>query len=131
MIQFKHMLSSFGHALRGVKLVFVSEQSFRAQVFAAILVVVFGLVFKVTRNEWIILLLLIGSVLSLELINSVLERVVDTFKPRIHPVVKDVKDAMAGTVFIVSFFAAIIGITIFLPHFLVFIREFDTLKELK
>jgi diacylglycerol kinase len=128
MIHLQQMFCSFKHALRGVKLVFVSEQSFRVQVLAAIFVIALGFVFGVTKNEWIVLLILIGAVTSLELLNSILERIVDTFKPRIHPAVKDIKDAMAGTVLIVSFIAAVIGITIFLPHVLVFIGEFDTLN---
>ncbi len=121
MISFQRMIESFQHALRGVRLVFVSEQSFRVQAYVAFLVIALGAFFRVSKLEWIALLILIASVLTLELVNSILERLVDTFKPRIHPVVKDVKDAMAGTVLIVSFVSMLIGIIIFLPYFLVLI----------
>jgi diacylglycerol kinase len=75
-----------------------------------------GAVFQVKIYEWILLFLLIGSVLTLEIVNSIFERIVDSFKPRIHPVVKDIKDIMAGAVLIVSLIAATVGITIFYPH---------------
>lgn len=98
-------------------MVFATEQSFRIQVYIALVVLVFGVVFRVRTYEWILIVLLIGSVLTLEIINSIFERIVDSFKPRIHPVVKDIKDIMAAAVLIVSVIAAAIGMTIFYPHF--------------
>ena len=112
----KQLVKSVRHALRGMRVVFIHEQSFRIQVLAAAVVVTFAAAFGVTRNEWIVLLLLIAAVLSLELMNSIIERLADAFKPRIHPIVKDVKDIMAGTVLIVSLIAAIIGLAIFYPY---------------
>ena len=97
---------------------FATEQSFRIQLMASCLVLLFAAYFWVTVFEWIIILLLIGFVLVLELVNSVFERIVDTFKPRIHPAVKDMKDMMAAAVFFASLMAAGIGLVIFLPHFL-------------
>ena len=60
--------------------------------------------------------MLIGFVLIMELINSVLERLVDSFRSRVHPVVRDIKDIMAAAVFLASLFAAVIGLIIFIPH---------------
>ncbi|MCR4314024.1 MAG: diacylglycerol kinase family protein [Candidatus Uhrbacteria bacterium] len=117
MIHVGRFFKSLKHALRGVSVVFATEQSFRIQVYIAILVLVFGIFFQVRTYEWIVLILLAGSVLTLELINSIVERIVDSFKPRIHPIVKDIKDIMAAAVLIVSVIAAAIGITIFFPHF--------------
>ncbi|TAL49753.1 diacylglycerol kinase family protein [Patescibacteria group bacterium] len=116
MISFGRFFKSFQHALRGVIVVFSAEQSFRIQVYVALFVVVAGFFFQIKTYEWILLILLIGSVLTLEIINSIFERIVDSFKPRIHPMVKDIKDSMAGAVLLVSVIAAIVGITIFYPH---------------
>jgi diacylglycerol kinase len=116
MITISRFFKSLKHAMRGVRVVFVSEQSFRIQVSIALAVLVCGAVFQVKIYEWILLFLLIGSVLTLEIVNSIFERIVDSFKPRIHPVVKDIKDIMAGAVLIVSLIAATVGITIFYPH---------------
>ena len=117
MIHVGRFFKSLKHALRGVSVVFATEQSFRIQTYAAVLVLALGVFFHVKTNEWMVLVLLIGSVLTLELINSIIERMVDSFRPRIHPVVKDIKDIMAGAVLVVSFIAAIVGMTIFYPHF--------------
>lgn len=117
MIHAGRFFRSVQHALRGVSVVFSSEQSFRIQVYAGLGVLMAGALFRVKTHEWILLILLVGSVLTLELINSIFERLVDAFKPRLHPAVKDIKDIMAGAVLIVSVIAAAVGVTIFLPHF--------------
>lgn len=116
MISPRRFRKSMKHALKGVRLVFKTEQSFRIQVVAGIGVIVFAGYLGVQVYEWIILLVLIGAVLSLELINSVFERIADAFKPRIHPMVKEMKDIMAGTVLIGSVLAAVIGFLIFWPY---------------
>lgn len=113
MINPRRLKQSLAHALRGVKVVFTSEQNFRIQVLVAIVVIAAAIFFGVTSNEFILIILLIGAVLTLEMINSVLERIVDSFKPRIHPIVKDIKDIMAGVVFLVSLIAVLVGIEIF------------------
>ncbi len=94
-----------------------SEQSFRVQVFAALIVLLLIWWFTVPLWQAIALLLLIILVLTLELINSILERFVDVFKPRIHPMVQEIKDLMAGAVLIASVGALIVGLLIFLPYF--------------
>ncbi len=116
MIDPRRFKKSIKHAFLGVRLVFKSEQNFRIQVITAVTVLVLATLFHVTTFEYIILLLLIVSVLSLEMINSVFERIVDSFKPRIHPIVKEIKDIMAGTVLIASLVSALIGMTIFCPY---------------
>lgn len=123
MIHIGRFFKSLKHALRGVSVVFAAEQSFRIQVTIALFVLVFGIFFRVRTYEWIVLVLLTGSVLTLELVNSIIERIVDSFKPRIHPIVKDIKDIMAGAVLIVSVIAAAVGITIFYPHFMELVSQ--------
>lgn len=123
MIELRRLFKSFKHALHGIVVVFRSEQNFRIQVISAVVVLLAALWFHVRYEEWIILIFLIGAVLVLELVNSILERIVDTFKPRIHPVVKDIKDIMAAAVLIASIVALVVGITIFEPHIALLVRS--------
>jgi diacylglycerol kinase len=116
MIRTRQLFKSIRHALRGAGVVLRDEQNFRIQVLAGALVLLLAAVFDVRIYEWILLILLIGAVLTLELINSIIERLVDAFKPRLHPFVKDVKDIMAAAVLIASLIAAAVGITIFYPY---------------
>lgn len=124
MISFRRLFQSFRHALRGVALVFRSEQSFQLQTLAGIAVLLCAWAFRVTKFEWLTLFVFIGAVLSLELINSVFERIMDVFKPRLHPAVRDMKDIMAGVVLLASLAAGVVGAFIFLPHFIAAFRAF-------
>lgn len=119
----RQLFSSVRHALRGVRVVFHAEQNFRIQVAVGALVLILAAMVDVRSYEWILLILLIGAVLTLELINSIIERLADAFKPRLHPFVKDIKDIMAAAVLIASLIAAAIGMTIFYPYLFVLVSR--------
>lgn len=118
MIELSRFFQSFRHALRGVRLVFLSEQSFRVQVLVAVFALVLLILVPVGVVETSIVLLMIALVLVLEMINSTFERLVDAFKPRLHPVVGEIKDIMAAAVLVASVAAALIGLAIFVPPLL-------------
>jgi len=107
---------SLRHAIDGIVYAVSRERNFRIEIVVAFFVVVFILVFKVKNWEAIILILMMMWVLILELINTVLERVVDILKPRIHPYARLIKDLMAAVVLISSIVALIVGIIIFYPY---------------
>lgn len=117
MMSIKRLFNSFKYAGRGIRIAWRSEQSFRIQVIAAAAVLGLIMWFDVQRAHAIILLLLIIFVLTLEIVNSILERFVDVFKPRIHPMVEEIKDLMAGAVLVASLGSLIVGLLIFVPYF--------------
>lgn len=116
MIFFKNLLRSFGHAWRGLILAFKTEQSFRLQIAAGLVVLVLVIIFPLRDWERVVLLLATAAVLVLELLNSTVERLVDLVKPRLHQYVKDIKDLMAAAVFVASFFALAIGTLVLWPY---------------
>jgi len=107
---------SVKHALRGLAYVFRYEKNFQNQAAIAALVVIGMFYFNLTRGERIILLLVIMEVLVMELLNTVVERVVDILKPRVHPYARLIKDLMASAVLVSAILAVVIGVIIFLPH---------------
>ncbi|KKQ27630.1 MAG: Diacylglycerol kinase [Candidatus Magasanikbacteria bacterium GW2011_GWC2_37_14] len=115
-MNFKRLGSSFKESLHGLRTVFKSEQNFRLQVYLAILVIFLMFVWTLTKSEKIVLLLLIFLVLIMEVINSVVERLLDVVEPRLSGQVKLIKEIMAGAVFLSSLVALIIGIFIFYPY---------------
>lgn len=114
----KRLLQSFRHAFRGVEYTFKHEQNFRVQMSIAFFVVVSTFVFNITKFESIILYLMITIVLLLELLNTAFEKTLDLLKPRMSLHVQVVKDIMAAMVLLAACAAAIIGLTILLPHFI-------------
>jgi len=116
MVKIKRLLKSFKYSLKGLVKVFGEEQNFRIHTLAMVLVLVLAWYLKVTITEFIILILLIGLVLILEIVNSIVERLLDLIKPRIHNYVEDIKDMAAAIVFIGAVISVIIGLVIFLPY---------------
>ena len=115
-MKIKKLLTSFKNAFHGLVYVFKNEQNFRIQIFIAILVILGMFLFPLGKYEVIALLLLILLVLILELINSTFEIFIDVTRPRLHHKAKLIKDIMAGTVFISSLGALILGVIIFWPY---------------
>jgi len=107
---------SLHHALDGIKYALLHERNFRIEILVAFLVIFLIFFFKVKNWEAILLILMIMWVLIFELVNTVLERVVDILKPRIHPYARLIKDLMAAAVLITSVVSVIVGIIIFYPY---------------
>ncbi|GED20300.1 hypothetical protein KGI01_20410 [Kurthia gibsonii] len=85
-----------------------------------VVVIVAGFLTGISANEWTILLFVIAAVLSLEMTNSAIERVVDLVTDEFHPLAKRAKDLAAGAVLIAAIFSVIIGLIIFLPKWFEF-----------
>lgn len=115
MISPRTFFKSLRHAFRGLRDLFWAEQSFRIQVLVALLVLSFVVYLDLEVWERILLLLLTAAVIILEIINSIIERVADAVQPRLSPMVREVKDMMAGAVFLAALVAAIIGTVILYP----------------
>ena len=94
------------------------QRNFVVQSVAALMAVVAGLVFRISTVEWCVVLLCIAGTLSLELVNSVVELIVDRISPEYSVFAKQAKDMAAGAVLIGAAASAIIGIIIFLPKFI-------------
>lgn len=107
---------SFSHAWRGLLVAFRTEQSFRIQVAVGVVIIAAMFVIPVTAVERLLILVAMGAVLVLELINSMVERLVDLLRPRLDPAVADIKDIMAATVLLASGFAVVLGFMIFWPY---------------
>lgn len=109
---------SFKYAFEGIWSAFREEPNLKFHFFAGLLAVILGLLFQISSTEWLSLIITIGLVISVELTNTSIEAVVDSFTDQIHPGAKLAKDISAGAVLIVSIMALLIGLLIFVPHLL-------------
>jgi undecaprenol kinase len=116
MKRLKEFSHSCRHAVRGLVYALKFEKNFQNEVAIGLLVVFCMFYFHVTRAEMVVLFIVIMEVLVFELLNTIMERIVDILKPRVHPYAKLIKDLMAGTVLLSSILAIIIGLIIFLPY---------------
>ena len=118
----KSLYKSFSAAFAGLKYAFKHEQNFRLQILIALLVLIATAVFPLKVWEVILVILLLVAVLAMELLNTVMEYFADLLKPRLHHYVSVIKDMMAAAVLITSLGALLIGLIIFLPHFIGLIK---------
>ena len=112
----RDVISSLEFALTGIFTAFKEEKNMRSHVLSALAAIIAGLIFRISATEWLFWLLSIFLVIAFEIMNSAVENVVDLasdyhFSMR----AKNAKDMAAGAVLVVSGFAVITGLIIFLP----------------
>jgi undecaprenol kinase len=105
-------LKSLKFAFKGLKHIFQEEQNFRFQIVCGIIVLILVIFLPFELWERVVLLMLVGAILVLEIINTVVERLLDVYKPRLHHYVEMAKDMMAAAVLIASLIAVVIGVLI-------------------
>lgn len=118
MTNFKELLLSFKYAITGIVNTIKSERNMKIHIFMMILVIIFGIILKLSVLEWIICIILFSLVIAGELFNTAIENVVDIIMPQKNDKAKIAKDAAAGAVLVLSIGSAIIGLIIFVPKLL-------------
>jgi len=111
----QRLVKSFGYALNGIVLVLKKEANFKIHILAAVVVITAGFIFNIDFTEWIAVTICIVLVLSLELINSSIEHMLDVLSPKYNKKVKFSKDIAAGSVFIAAVGAIVVAGIIFIP----------------
>ena len=116
-------LSSFKHAFNGIIGGAKEENNFRVMLLCFLLVLLANIVFKVTPTEWIITLMCSGIVLSLELVNSAIEKTIDFVTDEIHTLAGAAKDYSAGASLVMSIISFVVAMIIYLPYFINFVTR--------
>ena len=104
---------SFGFAFAGLKYVFKTQHNFWIHICISALVIIAGIVLKVTVNDWRWLIAAMAMVLVAEILNTAIELACDAVSDQFHPEIQKSKDIAAAAVLIASAAAAIIGVTVF------------------
>ncbi|PTM05203.1 MAG: diacylglycerol kinase [Bacteroidetes bacterium] len=112
----KKRFFAFKVAFQGIYLFIKEGAHAKIHLIATLTVMFMGWFFNITKTEWILSLVCVAIVLSLEAINSAIEYLVDLASPDFHPLAKKSKDIAAAAVLIAAIFALIIGLLIFLPY---------------
>lgn len=111
----KKLINSFKYAFSGIASAFKTERNMKIHVLAVVLVTLAGFLFKISKMEWIICIILFGMVISLELANTAIETTVDIAMPERNEKAKLAKDISAGAVLVCAFVSVIVGLMIFVP----------------
>lgn len=111
-----YFIRSLGFALSGIYQFFLRERNGQIQGVIALMVIAAGLFFGVTRHEWLALLVCTALVISLEMVNSAIERICNMYTTEFHPAIKIIKDVAAAAVLWSAMVSLVIGLLIFVPY---------------
>ena len=104
---------SFHYAIAGVLDAVRTQPNMRVHLVIAAAVLIATLMLRLERIYVIAVVLTIALVLSLELLNTAIEAIVDLLTVAHHPLAKTAKDAGAGAVLIASLGAVVVGYLVF------------------
>jgi diacylglycerol kinase len=108
---------SFVYAGRGLALLCLTQPNFRIHIAASLCAIALAWFFQMPAIEWLILVITITIVLSVEAVNTALEKMVDLCQSDRHPAARDAKDLSAAAVLIASAGALVVGVLLFGPRF--------------
>lgn len=110
----KKVQQSLQQAGNGLKIAFRQEHTFRIFCLMAIIVFCLMIILRASGVEALMLILVVGIMLSLELLNSQIEKVLDVVHPQAEEKVKEIKDVSAAAVLVMAISSIILGLTLFL-----------------
>lgn len=116
------LVASMEFAITGIITAFKEERNMRKHMVSAILASIAGAIFRISAIEWLFLLLAIFLVITFEIINSAIENVVDLASNyHFSMLAKNAKDMAAGAVLVISGYAVLTGLIIFVPKIIALI----------
>lgn len=118
MIDGKKFIKSFKYAFEGIHYAFKNDQNLLVHLLVAFLVINISIALHVSPSQMAILGLTMMMVITAEMINSAIEKMVDLITKEHRQEAKIAKDVAAGMVLVTAIAAAIIGTLIFLPYLL-------------
>ena len=107
---------SFWNAIKGTIWMLKSERNFQIEVLALITNLFLIVYLKVTETEAAVILVVCFTVLSLEILNTCVEKICDIIQPEFDERIKIIKDIAAGSVFIMAIASIFVGILIYAKY---------------
>lgn len=116
-----NFFESFLCAFKGIIYIFKTEKNFRFHIVFSLLVLLCSLILNLSFVELSVILIMIAVVLTLEIINTIIENIMDFLCKEYNFKVKIIKDMASGTVLVSAFISMIVGLLIFVPKIIVMI----------
>jgi len=109
-------VKSFRYAFKGAFLLITTEHSVITQSLLAVILIISGFLFHITKTEWLFQVLVIGLVLSIEGLNTAIEKLCDFIHPDYHKHIGFIKDIAAGAVTFAALTAVVVVLIIYSPY---------------
>jgi diacylglycerol kinase (ATP) len=116
----RKFFESFRYALEGIVYCINTQKNMRIHIAIAIIAFIAGLTLKISRLEFIIIIMAVSTVFLCEIINTAVEKAIDATTKEYNPIAKIAKDVAAGAVLVAAINSVIVGLLIFGRIFLQF-----------
>jgi len=100
-------MKKFIDAYNGLKLAF-KDKAVCTQMILGVLAIIGGIIIKLDFYEWLAFIICIGLVISLEIVNSCLEKTCDLYSTEYDLRIKVIKDLASGAVLVASICALVV-----------------------
>ena len=108
----RKLIESFKYALEGIEYCLKTQRNMRLHLVIAAVVVAVCIFLQISSLEFILVIISISLVFICELINTAVEKAVDTATKEYDPVAKIAKDVAAGAVLVAAINSVAVGILI-------------------
>ncbi len=115
---FTGRLRSVRFALIGIRTMLASQHNAWVHTGGTAAVIAAGLLLRVGRLDWCMLILAMMAVWTAEALNTAFEFLCDVASPEFHPLVAKSKDVAAGAVLLSAIGAVVVGLLVFVPALL-------------
>ena len=113
--------TSFRYAWQGILALFQTEHNARIHAVLTLVVFILAALLHISKTEFILLLLSMALVWTMEIINTAIEKTMDFISTEKHPQIKLVKDLAAAAVLVSAVAAFVTGTIIFLPKLILYV----------
>lgn len=107
---------SFSFAAQGVWHAVRTQRNMRVHLAAAVAAVAAGLALRISAADWAAVAVVIGLVLTAEILNTAIEALADLATGEYHPLARAAKDMAAGAVLVASVAAVGVAVAVFVPR---------------
>ncbi len=111
-------MKSVGYAFKGMIKLITTEHSVMVQSSVGVLMAIAGFYFSISTTEWMMQIFALGLVLSIEGLNTAVEKIADFIHPEYHEKIGFIKDIAAGSVFFAALTAMAVAGLIYVPKFI-------------
>lgn len=120
--RFRGFAESLKIAIKGVGYLFFYHRNMRIIFMSGIAAFLWGFYINLKGIELVALCITITLVFVAEIFNTAIELIIDMFTDKYHTLIKLIKDIAAGVVLIASLNAVAVGLVLFGPRLLKFIK---------
>ncbi|WP_165060224.1 diacylglycerol kinase [Adlercreutzia sp. ZJ154] len=111
-------------ARKGIMYAFATQKNLKVHICFAIAAILLGFLLSVSEAGWLAIVLCIAIVMSLEVLNTAIESVVDMVSPEWNALAMRAKDCAAGAVYIAAIGSLIVAAIVYIPRIIYIVGTF-------